>query len=352
MSRRSIIPLLLLLIWGCAGPATQLPPGQALPDPQFQSSKNKLQATLMEKGDQASLTSYRDYKVGPEDLLEISFFGNDELGREIRVNGSGDISLPLIGVVNVTEKSPQEIEEQLVSRYREGRFIRNPQISVFVKEYRHQRVMVTGAVANPGSYEMIGPRTLLEMLGKAGGLSDRGTEKAGELVYVIRRQTAPALTKALKDAKSQAFWPDREAAVVVDLRRLLLEGATELNLLIGNGDVIYVPPARMAYVMGAVKKPGQVAVKDNMTVTKALALTEGLDPMLASNWVTILRLDAEGQRLAIPVNLKEVTSGQNPDPPLKENDIVIVQESGFRRFLFDFKNLLPGSIGASVPLIP
>ena len=147
------------------------------------------------------MDGYRDYKVGPEDLLEVTFFGQDDLHREARVNGNGEISLPLIGAIAVGGRSPQEIETHLVQAYKAGRFIRDPQISVSVKEYRHQRVMVTGAVATPGSYEVIGPRTLLEMLGKAGGIIDKPEMKAGDLVYVARAQNAPALMKTAKGTK-------------------------------------------------------------------------------------------------------------------------------------------------------
>jgi len=322
-----------------------VPAAQAMSQRQGQKSDQDLQQQqLVFQAPQSSLSSYKDYQVGPEDLIEVTFFGIDELGREVRVNGRGEISLPLIGGLKVEGLSPQEIEAKLAKMYKEGRFIRNPQITVIVKEYRHQRVMVTGAVANPGSYEVIGPRTLLEMLGKAGGLVDKPEMKAGNLVYVMRHQDAPALMKATaeKPNSSQTFKP---GTVVIDLRRLLTGEELKLNIPIQNGDVIYVPPARMAFVMGAVKRTGQVAVKDNLTVMQAIAMTEGLDPTLASNNVTILRFAENGERLAIPVNLKRVVSGQDPDPVLKENDIIFVQESGFRRFFFDFRNMLPGSVG-------
>jgi polysaccharide biosynthesis/export protein len=288
------------------------------------------------------LSGYKDYKVGPEDLLEVDFFGQDDLHREVRVNGQGKISLPLIGGVPVAGQSPQEIEAQLVQAYKDGKFIRNPQISVSVKEFRHQRVMVTGAVANPGSYEVIGPRTLLEMLGKAGGVVDKPEMKAGDLVYVARAQNAPALMKSAKGTKEQSSGLGN---IVIDLRRLLSGGAMELNIPIKNGDVIYVPPAQMAFVMGSVRKPGQVPVRDNLTVTQAVALTEGQDQVLSSNNVTILRFGEHGERIVLPVNLKKIASGEEPDPKLKANDIVFVQESGWRRVFYDIRNFLPGSVG-------
>jgi polysaccharide export outer membrane protein len=332
----------LILTGGCGGPSRRVSAEPAISQIQAQAQQSKQQERLLMQMGRDTLSGYKDYKVGPEDLLEVTFFGNDELGREVRVNGIGEISLPLVGAVQVTGLSPQDVESKIAKLYKEGRIIRQPQISVSVKEFRHQRVMVTGAVANPGSYEVIGPRTLLEMLGKAGGLVDKPEMKAGDLVYVARNQNAPAMLKSGKATREQSA--DQET-LVINLRRLLSGNALDLNITIKNGDVIYVPPAQMAFVLGAVKKPGQVAVRDNLTVTQAVALSEGLDPILSSNRITILRFDERGDRLTIPVNLKEVTSGGEPDPVLKPNDIVFVQESGVRRFFFDIRNLLPGNVG-------
>jgi len=329
---------------GCGGASTSFSREQIAALQQIQTKKPDPNVQLLTQANQATLSGYKDYKVGPEDLLVVDFFGQDDLQREVRVNGQGEISLPLIGGVAVAGLSPQEIEGRLVQAYKDGKFIRNPQISVSVKEYRHQRVMVTGAVANPGSYEVIGPRTLLEMLGKAGGVSDKPDMKAGDLVYVARAQNAPALMKPAKGTKERPSGPEN---IVIDLRRLLSGGAMELNIPIKNGDVIYVPPAQMAFVMGSVKKPGQVPVRDNLTVTQAVALTEGQDLTLSSNNVTILRFGENGERLALTVNLKSIASGEEPDPKLKANDIVIVQESFWRRALYDFRNFFPGSLGLS-----
>jgi polysaccharide biosynthesis/export protein len=348
------IELILLVVMvsgytlGCGGPSKSFSREQLTALQQIKMQKPDSNMQLMAQANQAALSGYKDYKVGPEDLLVVDFFGQDELYREVRINGKGEVSLPLIGSVAVNGLSPQEIEGRLVAAYKEGKYIRSPQISVSVKEYRHQRVMVTGAVANPGSYEVIGPRSLLEMLGKAGGIADKPEMKAGDLVYVARAQKAPAQMKPAKGTTDKIPGP---VNLVIDLRRLLTDGATELNIPIQNGDVIYVPPARMAFVLGAVRKPGQVPVKDNLTVSQAVALSEGQDVTLSSNNITILRFDEQGERLAIPVNMKRITSGEEPDPLLKANDIVFVHESTFRRFFFDFRNMFPGSIGLGASML-
>jgi polysaccharide export outer membrane protein len=279
--------------------------------------------------------------------LDVGFLQADDLDREVRVNGQGEISLPLVGSVKVSGLSPQAIEKRLAQLYREGEYIRKPQISVQVKEYRHQRVMVTGAVKTPGAHEVIGPRTLLEMLGKAGGL----TEQAGDLVQVIRSQSASEVRQALTGKAMEPFSPGSET-IVVDLKRLVGQGVLELNLPIKNGDVIYVPFAQNAYVLGAVTTPKNVPVKDNITAIQAVAMAGGQHVILSSNQVTIVRFNDRGETTTLTLDLKKVTAGQEADIPLKGGDIVFVQESGIRRFLYDFKNLFPGnySIGSAAAL--
>lgn len=296
----------------------------------------------MAQANRAVVAGFRDYKVGPEDLLEVTFLGQNELYRELRVNGQGEIDLPLVGPVKVAGLSPVEISQKLARLYREGRYLKEPQITVVVKEYRHQRVAVSGAVNKPDFYEIIGPRTLLEVLGMAGGLS----EKAGDMVHVIRKPREGTEGQVVQ-AAVESFTPGYET-LVINLNRLMKDGSLAMNLPIQSGDVVYVPFAKNAYVLGAVTKPGSVPVKDNITVSQAVAMAGGTDLYVSSSRVTVVRFNEKGERLNIALNLRNVRNGTEPDPPLKENDVVFVHESPFRRFLFDIKNLNPLGMGMSV----
>jgi polysaccharide biosynthesis/export protein len=110
----------------------------------------------------------RDYKVGPNDLLEIEVLDFDNLKRTVRVNAAGVISLPLIAAVPVAGLTSQQIEERIADRYRE-KYLQNPQVSVFIKEFTTERITVEGAVAKPGIYPLTGQFTLLRALALAGG---------------------------------------------------------------------------------------------------------------------------------------------------------------------------------------
>lgn len=328
------------LLEGCGGSAAQLPPPQVVAQFDSQAKQNRLQEQLLKQVAQVSGVDYKDYKVGPEDLLEINFLDTDKLRTEARVNGQGEIRLLLIGDVQVGGLTTAEVAKKLVRLHKEGDYFKDPNITVAIKEFRHQKVAVTGAVNKSDSYALIGPRTLLEVLGMAGGLTD----KAGETAHIIRSRKGASRSQPASPA--QSFSRGSET-IVVDLNRLLLKGAVDLNFTVQNGDVVFIPFAQTAYVLGSVAKPGGVFLKDNMTVTKALAQAGGQHIMLSSSNATILRMDGNGQRQTIPVNLAQITKGHEEDLALKENDIVYVQESGIRRFLFDFRMLFPGSLSVS-----
>jgi polysaccharide export outer membrane protein len=142
--------------------------------------------------------SPRDYRIGPEDLIEIQVFGVDQLTRTVRVNNRGQISLPLVGNLEVGGMTAQQAEALVVKRLAES-YLQDPQVSLFIKEYTSQRVTIEGAVNKPGVYPLRGPTTLLQSLAVAGGqasLSDMTevmlfradtTGKRETLVYNVDR---------------------------------------------------------------------------------------------------------------------------------------------------------------------
>jgi len=330
----------LCLLWGCAGPSQQVVTAQALPHRQPSNPNQDLQQQLMVQATQASLMSYKDYKVGPEDQLAIEIYGQDKLNRELRVNGQGEVTMPLVGVVKVTGMTPQQIEKRLAELY-DARFLVNPQVTVEVKEFRHQRVAVTGAVAKPGSYEIIGPRTLLEVLSLAGGFSNSPGALASDTINVIRHQNAPDVAKTMQAGNAaQPFAPKTET-MVIDLRRLVSGQEPQLNISVRNGDVIHVPFAGTAYVLGGVRRPGNIPVKENLTVSQAVAMAGGVEPLLGTNNITIMRFDEQGKPISINTNLSNIIARSDPDLPLKDSDVVVVKESTLKKTLYVIRTLLP-----------
>jgi polysaccharide export outer membrane protein len=324
MKTRCFLKMLMVIALGC-GAAVLLQPQQSL----CQVARMQ-QASLQPfptPSSQPSRVSPNDYLVGSEDLLDVQFFGQEDLNRQVRVDGQGEVTLPLVGAVKVAGFTPKAIEKRLMAAYG-SRYLRDPQINLAVKEYRHQRVSVTGAVDKPGYYEIIGPRKLLEILAMAGGLQDKGANsKAGDMVEVIREQGSPH-------------------TLIIDLKRLQVKGDPELNVTIHSGDVVHVPFAGNAYVLGGVRAPGCVAVRDNLTLSQALAMAGGADPVLANNQITVMRLDENRNPITITAHLNKVLSRQEADVPLKDNDVVVVNVSSFKKSLYVFNKLIPGGGGS------
>jgi polysaccharide export outer membrane protein len=341
--------LALGLLAGCAGPSQQAITAQAASQAQASNPNQGVQQQMMQQqlllqASRASLASYKDYKVGPEDQLSIKIFGQDNLNRDPTINGQGEVSMPLVGVVKVAGMTPQEIGKRLEALY-DAQFLVNPQITVEVKEYRHQRVAVTGAVEKPGSYEIIGPRTLLEVLSLAGGLSNRPGAACGDVVNVIQHQNAPDLVKMVHAKTERPFAPETET-VVIDLRRLLSGEAPELNLTVRNGDVVHVPFAGTAYVLGGVKKPGNIMVRDKLTISQAVAMAGGVDPILGTSNITVMRFDKMGKPVRINTNLDSIISKKDPDLAVKDNDVVLVKESTLKKTIYVIRTLLPVPSGS------
>lgn len=109
-----------------------------------------------------------DYRMSSNDLLEFDVFGVPDMKRDVRVNASGLISLPLIGPVPVAGLTAQDAEKLIAAMYEE-KYLQNPQVSLFIKEFTTQRITIEGAVAKPGIYPVTGQLTLLRALALSGG---------------------------------------------------------------------------------------------------------------------------------------------------------------------------------------
>ena len=252
-----------------------------------------------------------DYKIGRQDLLEISVFDVDELDQTVRVADDGSITMPLLGTLDVSGLTRTELE-QSIARLLAERYVRNPQVTVFVKEYTSKQIAVSGAVKKPGTYEMLGRKTLLEMLSMAGGLdSDFGKQ------IVIFRQKSNGATER----------------IAIDLDRLVYAADPALNVVVAPNDIIYVPAVEKVriFVSGAVRKPGlyEVPRHEPVTLLKAITLAGGTTDRAAEKKIQIMRTEEDGSRVTLVVNLKQIKRGKAEDPILHPDDIVLIPEAFF-----------------------
>ena len=238
-------------------------------------------------------------------------FDVEELDQTVRVSSDGSITMPLLGRLEVAGLTKSELEAKIAALLEE-RFVHDPQVTVFIKDYESKKVAVSGAVRAPGTYEMLGDKTLLEMISMAGGLDkDLGNE------IIVFRRGENGSTRRLP----------------VDLQRLVYDADPALNLPVSPGDIIYVPTIEKVriFVSGAVKNPNlyEVPRSEPVTVLKAVTLAGGTTDRAAEKRVQIFRTDPDGSRTVLEVNLRKIKRGRAEDPILQKDDVVLVPESYF-----------------------
>jgi polysaccharide export outer membrane protein len=121
--------------------------------------------------DSGAYTGASEYRLGAQDLIEIAVFQVEDLNRTVRINSSGQISLPLVGTILAGGKTVSELEEEIAAEL-SAEFLQDPQVSVFVKEFTSQRITMEGAIKSPGIYPMRGRTTLIQAIAQAGGVTD------------------------------------------------------------------------------------------------------------------------------------------------------------------------------------
>jgi polysaccharide export outer membrane protein len=262
-----------------------------------------------QQGQEAKDIFVKAYKIGPGDLLEIKVFELEQLSQVVRVSEDGSITLPLLGRVEVEGLTQEAVASKLAGLLA-AKYVKNPQLTVFIKEYKSKQVAVIGAVEKPGSYELIGRKNLLQMISAAGGFTDQATDE----IYVLREG------------------PDgNTGSIAIDLKDLLVNGNQKLNIPIEPNDVINVPVDKeiRVFVFGRVTQPGALKFKisEKVTLLKAIAQAGGWAEGAKQSAVVITRKDKAGQEKRIKVNVKDILSGKKKDIPLQEGDVIFVPES-------------------------
>jgi len=289
---------------GCATvPPSQVTlPASVSPPPINTEINNALTAAASQ-----SPTSSPDYRLGPEDLLQITLFNipAGEVGvtprtTEARVSQEGKISLPLLGDVAVAGLTTSALEQWLRGKY--DQYLHSPQVGVQVREYRSQSVTVMGAVRNPGVYQLTSPKTLVDLLSIAGGI----TERAGGQVHLYRQGG------------------EGRQSYVVDLI-VLASNPALVNMPVQAGDVINIQQAGMFFVDGAVRNPGSYGLSRPYTLTQALSVAGGVNRELADySGVTVYRRRNGVEAEVIPIDLTAIWDGKASDPRIEADDVIVV----------------------------
>jgi polysaccharide biosynthesis/export protein len=315
-------------------------------------------AQLWERRRRESLAS--DYPIGPGDVIEISVPGMEEIKIITqRVTGEGTISLPFAGVINVSGMTDKELGDEIRRRL-ETNYMRNPQITLFVKEFRSRQVAVIGAVQKPGLYNLASSAdTVLGMISQAGGVTAAGASERILLVPAEPVDSAKA-KEVIDSLPAQLVSQDPSPLIlksvdpiVISLDSINRSGHQKyLNIPARPGDVIMVPGGGEVLVQGWVGKPGAYKITPGLTILGAVAAAGGTAFPADNGSIQLIRTNNEGQKTSIVANLDAIKAGEQPDLPLREGDVIDVSSThaklaayGFYRFFTSVIN-----VGASIPV--
>jgi polysaccharide biosynthesis/export protein len=281
------------------------------------------------------------YRIGPGDLLEVRVFNRPTLSREaVRVDARGMIRMPLIeDEIQSACLTEGELGKDIAQRYR--KYQRNPQVDVFIKEFNSQPVAVIGAVDKPGKFQLQRRVRLLELLSSAGGPSDKAGKRV-QVAHVGKRymcQTSPAEgTRLVLSGQEETDYD------IFNLNETL-QGDDKANPYIEPGDIVSVPEAEHAFVVGNVFKPTTIPLREPTTVTEAIAMAGGTLPDTKTDRIRVIRkLSGSSDKMELTVNLQDIVRKKSSDLVLQPGDIVEVSVSGGKRFIRNIYNAMGPAI--------
>jgi polysaccharide export outer membrane protein len=240
-----------------------------------------------------------EYRLGSGDVIRINVYQNPDLALETRIAETGVVSYPLLGSIHIGGLSVTAAETLIADGLRTGNFIKQPQVTIVVTQVRGNQASVLGQVNRPGRYPLeVADMRLTDVLAMAGGTAVNGADL---LVVTGERDGKPFRME-------------------VDLPSVFAAGGREMDVLIKNGDVIWVARQPLVYIYGEVQRPGPFRLERDMTVMQALASGGGLTLRGTEKGIRVHRKNPDGK-----VEVLQPTM----DAKVQDGDVVYVKESLF-----------------------
>ncbi|MDC6166647.1 polysaccharide export protein EpsE [Paucibacter sp. XJ19-41] len=247
----------------------------------------------------APATATAEYRLGSGDVLRISVYQNPDLTLETRVSEAGVLSFPLLGTIKIGGLSVTQAEKLIADGLKSGNFVKQPQVTIVVLQVKGNQASVLGQVNRPGRFPIeVADMRLTDLLANAGGVASSGAE------IVILSGTR----------NGQAFRTE------IDLPALFAPGGRSQDILVQNGDVLWVDRAPMVYIYGEVQRPGAMRLERGMTLMQSLATGGGLTQRGTEKGIRVHRKGADGKVQILQAAMDEA---------LKDGDVVYVRESLF-----------------------
>jgi polysaccharide export outer membrane protein len=276
----------------------------------------------------AAVKSDRGIVIGPEDTVTIQARDAEEISKAWRVDTSGNLDLPMLGQIKAAERTASELERELAGRLR--RYVREPQVTVWISEYRSQPVTITGAVGKAGTLQLQGPRTLFEVMIMAGG-----PREAGTTVTVTRSTERGPIPYRTARKESDGKY----SVVDFDLNEVMNGRSAPANFEVRPYDLITVAPAqqkKLVHILGEVSKPGaiELVTQDTVSLMKVIAMAGGTKSQAATGKTMITHANSEGTTTETAIiDLKKIMNGKVKDLELSAGDIVVVPSSQLKAYL-------------------
>ena len=277
------------------------------------------------------------YRIGPADVLDIRIYNRPQLSREaVRVEGNGMIRMPLIETeIQAACLTEGELAKEISTRY--AKYYKNLQVDVFIKEYHSPQVAIIGAVNAQSRFELQRRVRLLELLTYAKGPST----KAGQTSNIGHPTNTSPFKQADESDASTAFSSYKLNEV--------LQGDPKSNPYLEAGDIVTIPEADQVYVVGNVFMPLTIALKEPITLTRAIAMAGGLKQDTRKDKIRVLRQEpGTSIRKEITVDLYAIEKKRSEDLALAPNDIIDVPTSAGKSFM---RSLIQGVV-PSVSQLP
>lgn len=262
------------------------------------------------------------YLIGREDLLDITVWQSPDLTKSVTVEFDGAIDYPILGRIPISGLTPKEVEKTIQARLAQG-YVKNPQVSVSVKEYNSKKILVFGGASKPGLYKLKGKIPVLELLFMVGGVT-----ADAKRMTIIRPPSisAYAIPSAISHSSEEPPSLGEDTAIEVDLISLLSKGDLSQNILIHPGDTVYISSGTglKYYVLGQVRKPGPYEWVQDITVLEAIKLADGLTERAAAARIKVRKAGGGD----IKLNLTDILKGKKKDDiVVRAGDTIIVPES-------------------------
>lgn len=266
----------------------------------------------------------KSYLLGPGDVLDVRVFGQPELSSSVQVDSDGNLSsLPFLEKPIVAKcRTDKDVQKDITIAY--SKFINNPQVSVRISERNsRQPATVFGAVRQPTRVEMKRKVRLNELMAVSGGF----TERASGTIQILH--TEPLMCPEAGEENLAA--PIDGTRIPLNIVKIadLRAGKLEANPVIRPGDYVLVTEAEPVYITGSVTSPGGIYLREDLMLSRALAMVGGARKEAKLTDVRIYRqIPGSANQQVITVDVAAIKKNQKPDVALQAFDVIEVPEAG------------------------